>query len=364
MELRPDRPILIGGVLKDYDWGVVDGLAAWTGQRDGRRQAELWFGAHASSPSPLAGDHSGLITDVLAPEDVPLLVKLLAAETPLSLQVHPDRATAIAMASEPGSRGLLADENEKTEMLVALAPSTVLVGWRPPVQAARLLGCAGVSPEVLAALDSGDSALAAALLLGSEAMSRTLEQWHSALTECGLDEVTVIAMSAVARRFGEDPGVAVATLLDARRLSPGEAVYLPAGVPHAYVHGMGAEVMTSSDNVLRLGLTHKTVSVEHALEAMRRDRTGTLLSVPGDGRYSVPGAPFEIVSVGHEPVEFEGGRYRLVLPVSGSAAADTGTDVATAPQGLALALTSRTPTVRITASGHTLVAVALAQDQV
>ena len=90
--------LIVSGSLKPYDWGIVDGLAAWCGETTGGPQAELWYGVHPGGPSPLV-DGGGLLTgehlaDHFDVAQVPILVKLLAAGRPLSVQVHPARALA------------------------------------------------------------------------------------------------------------------------------------------------------------------------------------------------------------------------------------------------------------------------------
>ncbi|MFM8896650.1 MAG: type I phosphomannose isomerase catalytic subunit, partial [Actinomycetales bacterium] len=139
--------LIVRGVVKDYDWGIVDGLVRWTQVPTAGPQAELWFGVHPGGPAPLLGDdgaetgeHLGDRFDI---EAIPLLVKGLAAARPLSVQVHPRRPVAEAgYASQQQSGGprIYSDPFEKTELLVALAPFEAFAGWRDPDAASAMLG--------------------------------------------------------------------------------------------------------------------------------------------------------------------------------------------------------------------------------
>ena len=147
------------------------------------------------------------------------------------------------MRGETSSARLLTDDVEKTEMLLADQPFTTLSDWRPKETAYRLLAAAGAAPEVLQALEEGDHAAAVGMLLGGTPLSLTEEQWSAAAAVAQLSAVETAALVKVSRAFGSDPGVAVAALLQPEQLDSGDAVYVPAGVPHAYVQGLGVEVM-------------------------------------------------------------------------------------------------------------------------
>ncbi len=346
-------PQLISGSLRDYDWGVVDGLSAWC-RATGGPEAELWFGAHPGAPSPTA-DGSGTLLDVWGDGSVPLLAKLLAAGSPLSLQVHPDADTAVRWWSDGEARALLADQSEKTEMLVALDPFLVLAGWRPAEQARTLLAAVGASEPVLAALVLADHAAAVRLLLGDHPVSAAADAWDAALTEAGGSDIDRRAMAAVVARFGADPGVAVAALLAADLLQPGDAVYVPAGVPHAYVTGLGFEIMNSSDNVLRMGLTAKPMSVGHTLAALRPDRTAAIIRRPVDGDYAPAGAPFAVHAQRGGQRKEPTGVYRLVVCLAGTATVTADDVTVHATPGQAVALAAGSTDALITADDAVIV---------
>lgn len=347
-------PVVISGALRDYDWGRVDGLARWCGTTTGEPQAELWFGAHPHAPSRLVAG-AGSLSDAWPTRDVPLLVKLLAARTPLSLQVHPDGDLAAEWLVDPDSADLLSDPVGKTELLIALEPFVVLVGWRPTADAAAVLRAVGADPDVVAALAAEEVPAAVRLLLGDRPVFTDADGWRSAATAAGLDEVAGTALAAVADRFGADPGVAVAALLRSEELAPGDAVFVPTGVPHAYVHGLGVEVMNSSDNVLRMGLTRKPMSVDHALAAVAAGRSGTVLRAPADGTYAPAGAPFTVRMVGGGEALAPAGHYRLVLAIDRTCVVVAGLDSYALEVGQALAVPAAAPPASVSTSGRAVV---------
>jgi mannose-6-phosphate isomerase len=250
----------------------------------------LWLGTHPGAPAQVerqgrrvslaevvsadpAGWLGGPVVDRFGPR-LPFLLKVLAAEAPLSLQAHPDAARARAgyaaqAGLAEGDRNYV-DPHHKPELLVALTPFEALCGFRDPKVSAEALAGFGVPAlePVIAALDEGADGLREAV--------RTLLTWPA-----GERTELVAAVAAarpsgpveelargLARRYPGDPGVLVALLLNHVRLEPGEAIWMPAGNLHAYLQGCGVEIMAASDNVLRGGLTPKRVDVPELLEVL------------------------------------------------------------------------------------------------
>ena len=307
---------VVAGALKDYDWGVLDGLARWHGAT-GTPQAELWFGTHPSGPTRVvAGPDTGrVLADIDVHRGMPL-VKLLSAGNPLSIQVHPD--ADMARRGWAAGSPLYADDAEKAEMLVALEPFDVHVGWRDCEEAARLLAEAGAPADVVATVRAGDPIASARCLLDIEPAVRSTLALHlvDAASRCGWDERALIALERVVAAFPGDPGVLLSILLDHDVLLPGEAIAVSAGIPHSYVGGLGVEVMTSSDNVLRLGLTSKPIAVDEALAAAARGgRPQRLDAAPGQ-TLAPEGMPFDAV-VSSAPTALPSGRHRLALALEG-----------------------------------------------
>lgn len=352
--------LIVRGAIKDYDWGVVDGLAPWSGATGGP-QAELWFGVHPGGPSPLlgedwkpTGEHLGDKFDI---EAIPLLVKLLAAARPLSVQVHPNKAMAEAgyHAQCEGCAKIFSDPFEKTELLVALEPFEAFAGWRNADEAAAMLGFlvdeAGANAgDALAHLVSGDmhAALRGLLDVSDPAITARLSD---AAVHVGLDDAQVAAYALVSLMYPEDRGALVTVLLDYVALAEGEAVFVPAGVPHSYIRGLGLEVMTSSDNVIRLGLTSKPVFVNEALEAIDLGLEPQVVRTElGDLIWPVS-SPFvvRLMSTGDERIP--SGAYRILVLISGSARVESEAAEVSLRPGTAAVLAADDPDAHVHVDG-------------
>jgi mannose-6-phosphate isomerase len=289
----------LAGAVRPYAWGSRTALAELQGRpvpSDGP-EAELWLGAHPGDPSTVTGPDGPVSLAALIEDDpkaqlgadvadefgtrLPYLMKVLAAEAPLSLQAHPDAAYAreafARQEADPELPRNYTDPFHKPEMLVALTPFEALCGFRAPgVSAAVLaeLGLPSLAP-VVAALRAGVTGLrdAVRLLLTWPAGDRP------ALVQAVVAAAAGRSSSPYARSFAlavdlaghypGDPGVLVALLLNQVRLAPGEAIWMPAGNLHAYLRGTGVEIMAASDNVLRGGLTPKRVDVDELLAVLR-----------------------------------------------------------------------------------------------
>jgi mannose-6-phosphate isomerase len=260
-------------------WGSTTLIPALRGNRPSKEPlAEVWFGAHPANPSELlieGAPHP--IGSVSALEPPSVLLKLLAAASPLSIQVHPDRAQAVAGHQReeeqdiPVERRNYRDRSDKPELLLALTPMRVLCGLRSAGQSWRMLSALVPSglDDVLGVLSKGDAALRQAIELLLRA-SATVTGARLTALQRGLearsdgDEDVALARELLAR-FPGDAGVLVALLLRRMTLEPGEALFVAPGVIHAYLEGLGVELMAPSDNVVRGGLTGKHVDVDELL---------------------------------------------------------------------------------------------------
>ncbi|MFC0508154.1 mannose-6-phosphate isomerase, class I [Micromonospora costi] len=377
------------GPIRDYAWGSRSAIAALQGRpvpSDGP-EAELWLGAHPGAPAAIerAGARISLL-DVLAAEPerwlgeqgvnrfgtrLPFLLKVLAADAPLSLQAHPDakqaRAGHAADAARPPEQRNYVDPYHKPELLVALSPFEALCGFRDPAESAEALAAFGVPAldPVVTALRSGVSGLRTAV--------RTLLTWPQE-ERAGLVAAVVAAPAAgpdaelaraLAAGYPADPGVLVALLLHHVRLSPGEAIWMPAGNLHAYLRGAGVEIMAASDNVLRGGLTPKRVDVDELLRVLRfevlDEPVRQARSVgPGVDCWPVPVEDFALhrVTVGDAvpSAELAPVGPRVVLCVAGSVAVDDGSGALTLQRGQAAIGTAAGGPLRISGAGEAYVA--------
>jgi len=286
--------------IQRYPWGSTTALPLLLGVApDGGPQAELWAGAHPAAPATVGGRSlADVINDdpsaALGPDvlrrfgpRLPFLAKILAAAEPLSIQAHPDSRRAREGFAEDEAAGIpidapnrrYRDRSHKPELLVALTPFHALAGLRPLQETSALLEALDLAQtHPFDRLESDGPAAVIRMLLGSgsengrEVAARVGEA-AAALDmtvdppSAAADPVEAVAWwaSRIAALNPGDPGVGVALLLNLVDLAPGEAVNLRAGNLHAYLRGTGVEVMASSDNVLRGGLTSKHVDVQELL---------------------------------------------------------------------------------------------------
>ncbi|KHL02252.1 mannose-6-phosphate isomerase, class I [Sinomonas humi] len=373
---------LLLNTLRPYAWGSTTAIAQLLGRApSGGPEAELWIGAHPDSPSRVRGEgeREDTALDELISRDpeaalgaesvaafgprLPYLLKVLAAERPLSLQVHPTLAQAQAgFAAEEASgveRGAphrnYKDDNHKPEMIFALSRFEALCGFRSPGDAAArfelltalLAGqeAAEVTEQVAELLRGPDEGEAirgafARLLTGGSQVRSAVQAAAGAIEGSGTDDAALLTVAALARDYPEDPGVLVSLLLNRITLEPGEALSLGAGNVHAYLSGLGIEVMASSDNVLRGGLTPKHVDVPELLRTVafesipvpivRPDESalGQELYRPGFAEFQLQRIHVPAVEAGldaprPEPVPVAQAGAAVVLVVDGSLTLDT-----------------------------------------
>ncbi|PRY68918.1 mannose-6-phosphate isomerase type 1 [Glaciihabitans tibetensis] len=311
---------------RNYPWGSHTAIAELLGtEPTGEPEAELWLGAHPGSPArildPASVSGAATLADWIAADPqstgtsaqdgeeprLPFLMKVLAAASPLSLQAHPTPEQARAGFKAENESGVpldapfrnYKDAHAKPELMLALSDTfEALCGFRP-VEATRtslevlLSADANLVGGVLAEVSHPELALAegspiAALhaRLDSDAELPATFEWLISRGE-GVDQLVerVVAASAavmaagdaapefatvvsLAEQYPGDPGIVISLLINRVSLKRGEVLYLPAGNIHAYLEGLGIEVMAASDNVLRGGLTPKHVDVAELLRVL------------------------------------------------------------------------------------------------
>jgi mannose-6-phosphate isomerase len=321
--------------VRPYAWGSRTVIAELLGDPvpSPHPQAEMWLGAHPADPSRLVQPDGSRVSllDVLADEPqrqlgelrrrhwdgtLPYLLKLLAADEPLSLQAHPSleqaragfaREQAAGIPVDAGHRNYR-DANHKPELICALTEFHALVGFRDPARTVELLRALRV-PELaghaeLLAGEPGPDGLRALFTTWITLPQSSLDTLVPALqdgcvrlagdsTGFRAEARTVLELS---ERYPGDAGVLAALLLNRVTLQPGEALFLPAGNLHAYLSGAGVELMANSDNVLRGGLTPKHVDVPELLRVLDFGAAPppVLHGRPDGGwvRYDTPAAEF------------------------------------------------------------------------
>ncbi|MGL5215486.1 MAG: mannose-6-phosphate isomerase, class I [Aeromonas hydrophila] len=287
--------------IQGYDWGSHDALTTLFGIPNpaGKPQAELWMGAHPNGCSEvvLAGQAQKLSTLIeRAPAAVlgeatqarfgnlPFLFKVLCAEKALSIQVHPSKAQAEAGFAKEEAAGIdpkasnrnYKDPNHKPELVFALTPYQAMNGFRaiPAILALFERVKLPALAELVAALaasqnEAGLQHFFHQLLVLEGAHKEEALAGLLAFAAAHQDEETFALITSLAAQYPGDVGLFSPLLLNVVTLQPGQAMYLDACTPHAYVRGTGLEIMANSDNVLRAGLTPKYIDVAELLDCTR-----------------------------------------------------------------------------------------------
>ena len=286
---------LLDCTVMPYAWGSRTAIAELRGRASPaeRPEAELWMGAHPMAPARVARTGASLAEVIAADPSaqlgdatvgafgprLPFLLKVLAAAEPLSLQAHPTEEEAAAGYADEERRGVrldaphrnYKDPHHKPELLCALTPFEALCGFRNLPETVRLfddLAVPALDEALLPLRRDGDLA---------ETFRRIMTRLDAGAVEAvvaacrrpgGFAAERALALS-MARLYPGDVGIISALLLNLLHLEPGEAIYLGAGNLHAYLGGTGVEIMASSDNVLRGGLTKKHVDVPELMRVLR-----------------------------------------------------------------------------------------------
>lgn len=284
--------------LQNYPWGSKTLIASIQGRPvpTASPEAELWFGAHSAAPSRIgetnldeliAADPEAALGPRVREQfgdSLPFLMKLLAADEPLSIQAHPTLEQAKAGFERENSEGVALgnsernykDPNHKPELIVALTQFRALAGFRPLDKTLELFDALSCSPlsryQAMLDVEHEEESLRALfttlISLPRAARLELIDGVAKCASDLLADEATPAWIAETMRnylslneKYPGDAGVLAALLLNYFELAPGEAVFLGAGHLHAYMDGLGVEIMANSDNVLRGGLTSKHIDV-------------------------------------------------------------------------------------------------------
>ena len=298
---------LLRNAVRPYAWGSRTTLAELLGNPSPapHPEAELWMGAHPGDPSRVV-DPSGAERSLLERIDadpvtelgadtaarwgnrLPFLLKILAAEEPLSMQAHPSAAQAAEGHAREEAAGIARDApnrnypdpTAKPELVCALTEFHALAGFRDPVRTLALLEAVrtpGLAPYADLLAGQPDSGGLRALFtmwitLPQTALGNLLPDLFDACVRHVKDHGEFALECRTVLELGEsypgDAGVLASLLLNRLVLGPGEAIYLPAGNLHAYLRGTAVEILANSDNILRGGLTPKHVDVPELLRVL------------------------------------------------------------------------------------------------
>lgn len=382
----------ISGESRDFAWGSAGDISRLLGRvPSGAREAELWLGAHAGAPSVVlepqaAGGRTDLAAWIAADPEaalgrgrgarLPFLLKVLAAASTLSLQAHPNREQAIAGFARENALGIpldapdrnYRDDEPKPELILALSDTfDALCGFRPASEVRDTIAlllerdAAAATPEPAPLLDwlermADDTTHRAVFewLVSRGAGVDELVAVVSRLAEANRDEFELQAQ--LAEEYPGDPGIVVSLMLNAVTLRRGEALYLPAGNIHAYTRGLGIELMNSSDNVLRGGLTPKHVDVPELLGVLGFSPT-PIPVLTGEQleenvrSYSPAGAGFQLlVATGDARLEPVG--PAIALCTAGRFELEGATSSITLERGDSVFVTPEEGALRVTGAGE------------
>ncbi|GLW10887.1 mannose-6-phosphate isomerase, class I [Microtetraspora sp. NBRC 13810] len=333
--------------VRPYAWGSRVAIAALQGRAPAAEpEAELWMGAHPAAPSVLAtpggpvplgelvaADPAGTLGAAALAEfgpRLPYLLKVLAADEPLSLQVHPAPEQAAEGYAREDAAGIpleAADRNyrdpyAKPELICALEPFEALSGFQEPARSAARLAGLGVP-----ALGPAVELLAAGRLHAVVSELLTLPAAERAplvadVTAACARDAELAWAAGLAGHYPGDPGVVIALLMHRVRLAPGEAMYVPAGQPHSYLSGTGVEIMGASDNVLRGGLTGKHIDVPELLRILSPEASEPALvharDTGSEEVYDTPAREFRLSRIPLDgPVTLPAAGPQILLSVAG-----------------------------------------------
>ena len=293
---------LLKNSVQNYAWGSPTAIPELLGERNPSHEprAELWMGAHPKAPSLVNFDGQWLsLTKLIAKYPVeilgnevamafdnklPYLFKVLAAEKPLSIQAHPslnqakegfERETGHGIAMDAPNRNYK-DENHKPECICALSPFWALYGFRDISEILALTGrnCpVGLAAELDLLKKNPDlrglkKFFTDLMTMDSRRQKRVIEESVQNAHRYSDEDLVFHWMTRLSKAYPTDIGILAPLLLNLIELKPGEALFLPSGELHAYLEGVGMELMANSDNVLRGGLTPKHIDVPELLKVL------------------------------------------------------------------------------------------------
>lgn len=324
----------MSNVIQNYAWGSTTSITQLFGIENphGEPQAEIWMGAHPNGCSTVVNQAENMLLSSLINTDLPAylgdktadtfgelpyLFKVLCAEKALSIQVHPNKQQAEIGFAREERQGIAhnsternyKDPNHKPELVYALTPYQAMNGFRSI--AAIIDNFTQLEINTLSTLiealkaDQSEQGLTqfftAILSLDGEAKQTALEGLM-AFAKQSSDPLFGLLIDLESQYPG-DIGLFAPLMLNVLTLQPGEAMFLDAETPHAYIKGSGLEIMANSDNVLRAGLTPKYMDIPELVSCTRFVEMPfeSLLLAPSehDGvlEYAIPVADFKFAVI-------------------------------------------------------------------
>lgn len=397
------------GRARDYAWGSPEAIPAFFGRPPARvNVAEIWLSAHPDDPALVSDTGISILDESLLYQadsiegvsleewiaqnpvmalgssvaeryegKLPYLLKVIAPNEPLSLQVHPSIAQAIQGYEREDAAGIsrrspmrnYKDRNHKPELVYALSTFEALVGLRAPRRIGDVLEGLNTSlTEQLHALVRHDGVHAAFEYLlsqdtrpSAEAVEAVVESCAKRLQEGSPSPRADHVVGVLAKHYPGDPGVVASLLMNPVTLRPGEALFVSAGTIHAYLKGLAVEIMATSDNVLRAGLTPKHVDVPELLKILNPAASPPTRIAPERVSKSVstfyaPVDDFELSSIrlkdASSSQNVRGFGPRTILCLSGAATLETRSEAKVIKAGQAVFVPASDGKLSIRGVGH------------
>ncbi len=372
------RPYLLQNEIQHYKWGgknekaFIPQFIGIATEKD-LPYAELWMGAHPKAPSKIQIDGEQYLLNRLIkkyPAEIlgeavarkfnnklPFLFKVLSANEALSIQAHPNKQQAEILHARDADN--YPDDNHKPEIAIALDELLALAGFQP-IPALRTIFqrypeiAAFIGEDIVAEMRivRNDSPQASEIVkrmfsslmyksqTNKEELLAAIENLTSRLSEKGeLTDREKIFFELREIYPGADSGLFSLFLLNLIRLKKGEAVFLNAGIPHAYLKGNIIECMANSDNVVRAGLTPKFQDVATLVDILTYETTPITIQAAARIKYDTPVPEFAIeqIKLGVaeiETVETKGIQFLLI--VDGEVSVEWGNETANFQKGQAV----------------------------
>jgi len=332
-----DKIAVLKNPIQEYDWGSKTAIQTLLGLPvpSEKPAAELWLGAHPKAPSQVMVDGEWQSLEKVIERNpvsvlgkrvaerfsnkLPFLFKVLAADRPLSIQVHPnleearegfERENRLGISLDASGRNYK-DANHKPEILCAITPFEGLKGFRAPEAILSLMDRVSVSTlfDELSRLKketdgSGLKRFFTSLVSMDQARrERVIDEAIRGAERCVNEDRSFYWMVELNREYPGDIGVLSPIIFNLVELGPGEAIYIPANELHVYLKGVGMELMANSDNVLRGGLTPKHVDVPELLKIVNFSREPVRKikphpgGLPGERIYATPAEEFQLSEI-------------------------------------------------------------------
>ncbi|MCF6450106.1 mannose-6-phosphate isomerase, class I [Vibrio sp. MMG022] len=284
--------------IQNYDWGsrtAIHDLFGFVNKAQ-QPQAEVWMGTHPNGCSIVnQGSTNVSLSELIKQDpsaflsqntaevfgDLPFLFKILAADKALSIQVHPNKQDAELGYAKEQQLGVplsafnrnYKDANHKPELVYALTEYQAMNGFRSFDEIIAEFRLCDI-PEINGYLEqfernpNQDGLCKFFVEILSMEEARKINAVDHLLSYAAANQVRPVCelILDLAAQYPNDVGLFAPLLLNVITLKPGEAMFLSARTPHAYIKGTGLEIMANSDNVLRAGLTPKHMDVEELVK--------------------------------------------------------------------------------------------------